>query len=129
MVEVVKLVERLASAPSNVLLSGESGTGKDLVAHALHFWGPRSGFPIVKVDLPSIPAELIESELFGYERGAFTGATATKLGRLEMAKNGTLFLDQIGSFPQCFRPNCSGSSRTDASSGLGARRSSSWTPG
>ena len=96
MIEVVKLVERLASAPSNVLLSGESGTGKDLVAHALHFWGPRSGFPIVKVDLPSIPAELIESELFGYERGAFTGATATKLGRLEMAKNGTLFLDQIG---------------------------------
>ena len=96
MVEVVKLVERLASAPSNVLLSGESGTGKDLVAHALHFWSPRAGFPIVKVDLPSIPAELIESELFGYERGAFTGATATKLGRLEMAKNGTLFLDQIG---------------------------------
>lgn len=96
MVEVVKLVQRLAHAPSNVLLSGESGTGKDLVAHALHFWGPRAAFPIVKVDLPSIPSELIESELFGYERGAFTGAAATKLGRLEMAQKGTLFLDQIG---------------------------------
>jgi DNA-binding NtrC family response regulator len=96
MVEVVKLVERLADAPSNVLLSGESGTGKDRVAHVLHFWGPRAGFPIVKVDLPSIPAALIESELFGYERGAFTGASTSKIGRLELAKQGTLFLDQIG---------------------------------
>ncbi len=96
MVEIVALVKRLASAPSNVLLSGESGTGKDLVAHALHFWGPRARLPLVKVDLPSIPDTLIESELFGFERGAFTGATATKAGKLETAGGGTLFLDHIG---------------------------------
>lgn len=96
MVEIVALVKRLAPAPSNVLLSGESGTGKDLVAHALHFWGPRAELPLVKVDLPSIPDTLIESELFGFERGAFTGATATKAGKLESASGGTLFLDHIG---------------------------------
>jgi transcriptional regulator with PAS, ATPase and Fis domain len=96
MVEIVALVKRLASAPSSVLLSGESGTGKALVAHALHFWGPRARLPLVKVDLPSIPDTLIESELFGFERGAFTGATATKAGKLENAGGGTLFLDHIG---------------------------------
>ncbi|HSF17755.1 MAG TPA: sigma-54 dependent transcriptional regulator [Vicinamibacteria bacterium] len=96
MLEVVKLLERLADAPSNVLLSGESGTGKDLAAYALHFWGSRASFPIVKVDLPSIPVELMESELFGYERGAFTGATASKAGKLELARGGTLYLDHIG---------------------------------
>lgn len=96
MVEIVALVKRLAPAPSNVLLSGESGTGKDLVAHALHFWGPRAGLPLVKVDLPSIPDTLIESELYGFERGAFTGATAMKAGKLESAGGGTLFLDHIG---------------------------------
>lgn len=96
MVEIVALVKRLAPAPSNVILSGESGTGKDLVAHALHFWGPRSRLPLVKVDLPSIPDTLIESELFGFERGAFTGATSTKAGKLESAGAGTLFLDHIG---------------------------------
>ena len=96
MVEVVKLLKRLAATNSNVLLSGESGTGKDVAAYALHFWGERSSLPMVKVDFPSIPATLIESELFGYERGAFTGATATKAGKLELAAGGTVFLDQIG---------------------------------
>jgi transcriptional regulator with PAS, ATPase and Fis domain len=96
MVEILTLVKRLAPAPSNVMLSGESGTGKDLVAHALHFWGPRARLPLVKVDLPSLPDTLIESELFGYERGAFTGASSTKAGKLESAGGGTLFLDHIG---------------------------------
>jgi DNA-binding NtrC family response regulator len=96
MVAIVKLLKRLAKAPTSVLLSGESGTGKDLAAHALHFWGPRAPFPIVTLDLPSIPAELMESELFGFERGAFTGAAATKAGKLEMAGSGTLYLDHIG---------------------------------
>lgn len=99
MVEVVKLLERLAGTSSNVLLSGESGTGKDVAAHALHFWGDRSPLPMVKVDLPAIPATLIESELFGYERGAFTGAAATKAGKFELAGQGTVFLDQIGELP------------------------------
>lgn len=96
MLEIVKLLERLAKAGSNVLLSGESGTGKDLAAYALHFWGPRASAPIVKVDLPSIPVTLMESELFGYERGAFTGARAAKSGKLELAQGGTLYLDHIG---------------------------------
>ncbi len=96
MLEIVELLERLATVGSNVLISGESGTGKDVAAHALHFWGPRAESAIVKVDLPAIPAELLESELFGYEKGAFTGASGRKIGKLEMAKGGTLFLDQIG---------------------------------
>jgi DNA-binding NtrC family response regulator len=99
MLEIVKLLKRLAQAASNVLVSGESGTGKDLVAHALHFWGPRAPLPIVNLDLPSIPAALIESELFGFERGAFTGATALKAGKLEMAAGGTLVLDHVGELP------------------------------
>ena len=96
MVELVALLERLAHASSNVLLSGESGTGKDLAAHAIHFWGDRRSLPLVKVDLPAIPETLIESELFGYERGAFTGAGTRKEGKLELAGQGTLFLDHIG---------------------------------
>ena len=96
MLELVELLERLAHVGSNVLISGESGTGKDVAAKCLHFWGPRIEHTIVKVDLASIPAGLLESELFGYEKGAFTGASGRKVGKLEMAKGGTLFLDQIG---------------------------------
>jgi DNA-binding NtrC family response regulator len=99
MAAIVKLLKRLAKAPTSVLLSGESGTGKDLAAHALHFWGPRAELPMVVLDLPSVPAGLMESELFGYERGAFTGAAARKAGKLEMAGMGTLYLDHIGELP------------------------------
>ena len=94
-IEIVALLRKLADAPTNVLLSGESGTGKDLAASALHYWGRRSNQPFVKVDLASIPGELMESELFGYERGAFTGAREAKPGKLELAGEGTVFLDQI----------------------------------
>src|SRR5262245_33749610 len=96
MVAIVKLLKRLSKAPTSVLLSGESGTGKDLAAYAIHFWGPRAALPLVPLDLPSIPAALMESELFGYERGAFTGASAAKPGKLELAAKGTLYLDHIG---------------------------------
>jgi DNA-binding NtrC family response regulator len=99
MVAIVKLLKRLSKAPTSVLLSGESGTGKDLAAHALHFWGPRAQLPMVTLDLPSIPAGLMESELFGFERGAFTGAAATKPGKLELSGPGTLYLDHIGELP------------------------------
>ena len=96
MVEVVRLVERVAPTRSSVLISGESGTGKDVVAHALHFWSGRASSPLVKVDFPSLPTTLIESELFGHERGAFTGATSAKPGRFELAGDGTVLLDHIG---------------------------------
>jgi two-component system response regulator AtoC len=103
MAEIVQLLKRLAKAPSNVLLSGESGTGKDLAAHAIHYWGPRADLAFAKVDLPSIPAALVESELFGFEPGAFTGAQSRKAGKLELAGAGTLFLDHIGELPSALQ--------------------------
>ena len=93
--ELVPLVLRLASARSPVLLEGESGTGKDLVAHWLHYGGPRRESPFVKVHCPSIPLELLESELLGHERGAFTDARQAKAGKIELAAGGTLYFDQV----------------------------------
>jgi len=93
--EIVALVLRLADTRSPVLLEGESGTGKDLVAHWLHYAGARREGPFIKVHCPSIPGELLESELFGHEKGAFTDARATKAGKIEMAAAGTLYFDQI----------------------------------
>ncbi len=81
------------------MISGESGTGKELVAHALHDYGRRRGGPFVAINMAAIPLELIESELFGHERGAFTGATNRNQGRFEQANGGTLFLDEIGDMP------------------------------
>jgi DNA-binding NtrC family response regulator len=86
---------RLAEAKSPVLLEGESGSGKDLLAHWLHYGGPRSVGPLIRVHCPSIPEELLESELFGHERGAFTDAKEAKLGKIEMARGGTLYFDQV----------------------------------
>ena len=93
------MLERVADTPTTVLITGESGTGKELVARALHEHSSRKDKPFIKVNCAAIPKELIESELFGYERGAFTGAVASKPGRFELANGGTLFLDEIGEIP------------------------------
>jgi DNA-binding NtrC family response regulator len=93
--ELVPLVLRLAETRSPVLLEGESGTGKDLIAYWLHYGGPRREGPFIKVHCPSIPGDLLESELFGHERGAFTDARHAKAGKVEMAAAGTLYFDQV----------------------------------
>jgi two-component system response regulator AtoC len=97
--DLYAVLERVADTPTTVLLTGESGTGKELVARALHAHSSRNDKPFIKVNCAAIPKELIESELFGYERGAFTGAVSSKPGRFELANGGTLFLDEIGEIP------------------------------
>jgi DNA-binding NtrC family response regulator len=94
--EVAKKIQKVAPAKTTVLLLGESGTGKDLFARAIHCLSPRNDYPFVPINCAAIPKELLESELFGHERGAFTGAEARKLGKFELADKGTIFLDEIG---------------------------------
>ncbi|MGH7838060.1 MAG: sigma-54-dependent transcriptional regulator, partial [Candidatus Binataceae bacterium] len=96
---VLALVERVAPTNSTVLLGGESGVGKDLIARAIHQHSQRASGPFVKINSTAIPETLLESELFGYEKGAFSGATASKPGKFELADKGTLFLDEIGDIP------------------------------
>jgi two-component system, NtrC family, response regulator AtoC len=96
---VYQALERVADSPTTVLVTGESGTGKELVARALHESSSRRDKPFIKVNCAAIPKDLMESELFGYERGAFTGAVSSKPGRFELASGGTLFLDEVGEIP------------------------------
>ena len=94
--EMLQRVGRVASSDTTVLITGDSGTGKEVVSHLIHQGSPRAARPLVAINCAALPEQLLESELFGHERGAFTGATATKIGRLEQAAGGTLFLDEIG---------------------------------
>ena len=96
MQEVFRAIGRLANSHLNVLINGESGTGKELVARALHNHSPRAEQTFVAINIAAIPGELLESELFGHEKGAFTGAQSQRIGRFEQARGGTLFLDEIG---------------------------------
>jgi DNA-binding NtrC family response regulator len=97
--ELVQQIRRFAQADANVLITGETGVGKDVVAYALHAAGPRRVKPFVKIDCASMPAGLMEAELFGYEKGAFTDATAAKAGRFEIAGHGTVYLDAVAELP------------------------------
>ncbi len=99
MQDVYRILARMMSTDLTVMIVGESGTGKELVARALHEFGQRRNGPFVAINMAAIPRELVESELFGHERGAFTGATARGIGRFEQAQGGTLFLDEIGDMP------------------------------
>ena len=99
MQEVFRTIGRLSSSSISVLINGESGTGKELVAHALHSHSPRTKAPFIPLNMAAIPKDLIESELFGHEKGSFTGANAVRQGRFEQAHGGTLFLDEIGDMP------------------------------
>lgn len=101
---VLTEVERVAPTDSTVLVLGETGTGKELIARAIHNISARCGRPFVKLNCAAIPFDLLESELFGHEKGAFTGAIAQKIGRFEMADTGTLFLDEIGDIPLALQP-------------------------
>ena len=96
---VLRLVERVAPTNTTVLIGGESGVGKDLIARAIHHHSQRASGPFIKINSTAIPENLLESELFGYEKGAFTGATTSKPGKFELADKGTLFLDEIGDIP------------------------------
>lgn len=100
MQNLFSIIDRVADTPSTVLITGESGTGKELVAKALHEGSNRRDKPFIKINCAAIPRDLMESELFGYEKGAFTGAVTSKPGRFELADCGTLFLDEIGEIPQ-----------------------------
>ncbi|MGH7066749.1 MAG: nitrogen regulation protein NR(I) [Acetobacteraceae bacterium] len=99
MQEIYRSIARMTTADLTVMITGESGTGKELVAHALHDYGRRRGGPFVAINMAAIPRELVEAELFGHERGAFTGAIGRNLGRFQQADGGTLFLDEIGDMP------------------------------
>jgi formate hydrogenlyase transcriptional activator len=101
---VLEQVQRVAPTDSTALIQGETGTGKELIAHAIHDLSSRVGRPFIKLNCAAIPFDLLESELFGHEKGAFTGAVAQKVGRFELADKGTLFLDEVGDIPLALQP-------------------------
>ncbi len=108
---IFEQIRMVSKWPTTVLIRGETGTGKELIANAIHYNSPRARGPYVRLNCASLPENLLESELFGHEKGAFTGAVSQRKGRFEMADGGTLFLDEIGEISPAFQPNCCACSR------------------
>jgi transcriptional regulator with PAS, ATPase and Fis domain len=106
--KALRHAELVAPTDATVLITGETGTGKELLARAVHARSKRSDRPLIKVNCAGLPASLIESELFGHEKGAFTGAATKRIGRFELANNATIFLDEVGELPWNFKPSCCG---------------------
>ena len=124
MQDIYRMLARMMQTDLTVMISGESGTGKELVARALHEYGRRRNGPFVAINMAAIPRDLIESELFGHEKGAFTGAQQRSTGRFEQAEGGTLFLDEIGDMPMEAQTGCCAScSRANTPPSAAARRS------
>ena len=128
MQEIYKLIGRLVNNDANVLICGESGTGKELVARAIHFKSERWRAPFVAVNCSAIPHGLLESELFGHERGAFTGATERRAGKFELSGRGTLFLDEIGDMPLELQPKLLRAIQEREFSAVGSSRCAVWRP-
>ena len=124
MQDLYALVEKLAEVPTTVLITGESGTGKELVAEALHFQGPRREGPLVKVNCAALSETLLETELFGHVKGAFSGAVRDNVGRFERANGGTIFSTKWGTFRQPCRHACCVCCRRKSSRGLATQRPS-----
>jgi formate hydrogenlyase transcriptional activator len=118
--QVLRQVQTVATTDSTVLILGETGSGKELIARALHSLSDRRERTFVKLNCAAIPTGLLESELFGHEKGAFTGAIATKIGRFELADGGTIFLDEVERYRWSFRSSCCGCCRSRSSSGWAA---------
>ena len=126
---VLEQVEQVAPTDSTVLIQGETGTGKELIAHAIHNASPRCGRALIKLNCAAIPLDLLESELFGHEKGAFTGAVTQKIGRFEMADSGTLFLDEVGDIPPALQPKLLRVFKSKSSSAWVAGALIRWTCG
>ena len=125
MLEVIEKINRVAKTDASVLITGETGTGKELFARAIHFASGRRDKPLIKLNCAALPSSLVEAELFGHEKGAFSGAINRRIGRFELAQGGTIFLDEIGEVPMDVQVKLHSAFSRSASSSASAARNRS----